>query len=100
MPAVSLDAVHAALATVDDPEIRRPITELDMVKAVDVDGGRVAVTIYLTVSGCPMKATLTRDVTAAVRAVPGVEDVIVDLDVMSDALPAGWPAPVAQLSGC
>ncbi len=43
MSAVSLDALHAALATVNDPEIRRPITELDMVKSVDVDGGRVAV---------------------------------------------------------
>ena len=84
MSAVSLDAVHAALATVNDPEIRKPITELDMVKSVDVDGGRVAVTIYLTVAGCPMKATLTRDVTAAVAAVPGVDAVDVVLDVMSD----------------
>jgi ATP-binding protein involved in chromosome partitioning len=84
MPVVSLDAVHSALANVNDPEIRKPITELDMVKSVDVDGGRVAVTIYLTVSGCPMKATLTRDVTNAVAAVPGVEEVTVDLDVMSD----------------
>lgn len=84
MSAVSLDAVHAALATVNDPEIRKPITELDMVKSVDVDGGRVAVTIYLTVAGCPMKATLTRDVTAAVAAVPGVDAVDVALDVMSD----------------
>ena len=84
MSAVSLDAVHAALATVNDPEIRKPITELDMVKSVDVDGGRVTVTIYLTVAGCPMKATLTRDVTAAVAAVPGVDAVDVVLDVMSD----------------
>jgi ATP-binding protein involved in chromosome partitioning len=84
MSAVSLDEVHAALATVNDPEIRKPITELDMVKSVDVDGARVAVTIYLTVSGCPMKATLTRDVTNAVAAVAGVEVVSVDLDVMSD----------------
>ncbi len=81
---VSQDALHAALSTVIDPEIRKPITELDMVKSVDVDGGRVAVGIFLTVAGCPMKATLTRDVTAAVAAVPGVEDVVVDLDVMSD----------------
>ncbi|MBI4939421.1 Mrp/NBP35 family ATP-binding protein [Kineosporia sp. A_224] len=84
MSAVSLDAVHAALATVNDPEIRKPITELDMVKSVDVDGARVAVTLFLTVAGCPMKATLTKDVTTAVSAVPGVEDVSVDLDVMSD----------------
>ncbi|WP_088316862.1 Mrp/NBP35 family ATP-binding protein [Kineosporia sp. R_H_3] len=84
MSAVSLDAVHAALATVNDPEIRKPITELDMVKSVDVDGARVAVTLFLTVAGCPMKATLTKDVTTAVTGVPGVEDVTVELDVMSD----------------
>jgi ATP-binding protein involved in chromosome partitioning len=83
--AVTLDAVNAALATVNDPEIRRPITELDMVKAVDVDGGQVRVEIYLTVPGCPMKETLTRDVRAAVTGVPGVAGVDVVLDVMSDA---------------
>jgi ATP-binding protein involved in chromosome partitioning len=76
--------VNAALATVNDPEIRRPITDLDMVKAVDVDGGQVRVEIYLTVPGCPMKETLTRDIRAAVTRVPGVEGVDVVLDVMSD----------------
>ncbi|MFZ5871458.1 MAG: Mrp/NBP35 family ATP-binding protein [Actinomycetota bacterium] len=85
MPAPSLDAVHAALARVNDPEIRRPITELDMVKSVDVaDDGSVDVTVYLTVSGCPMRDTITRDVTRAVGEVPGVTAVRVALDVMSD----------------
>jgi len=84
MSAPTLDAVRAALATVNDPEIRRPITELDMVKSVDLDGGRVAVGIYLTVAGCPMKDRLTRDVTAAVSGVAGVTRVDVDLDVMSE----------------
>jgi ATP-binding protein involved in chromosome partitioning len=83
--AVSVEAVHAALATVNDPEIRRPITELDMVKAVAADGGQVRVEVYLTVPGCPMKETLTRDVRAAVMKVPGVDGVEVVLDVMSDA---------------
>jgi ATP-binding protein involved in chromosome partitioning len=83
--AVSSQAVHAALATVNDPEIRRPITDLDMVKSIDVDGGRVRVEVYLTVPGCPMKETLTRDVRAAVEKVPGVGAVDVVLDVMSDA---------------
>jgi len=80
----TMDAVHAALATVNDPEIRRPITDLDMVHSVDVDGGRVAVTLLLTVAGCPMKDRLTKDVKAAVGAVDGVTDVAVTLDVMSD----------------
>ena len=62
------DAVRTALASVEDPEIRRPITELGMVKDVEVGprrhGPRCA--MYLTVAGCPMKDTLTTDVTAAV----------------------------------
>ena len=81
---VSMDAVRAALATVDDPEIRRPVTELGMVKDVTADGGIVRVDLYLTVAGCPMKDRLTTDVKAAVGAVPGVDAVSVVLDVMSD----------------
>ncbi|GLY14775.1 Mrp/NBP35 family ATP-binding protein [Kineosporia rhizophila] len=84
MTAPLLDAVHAALATVNDPEIRRPITELDMVESVDVDGGTVRVRILLTVAGCPMRDRLTQDTKAAVGAVTGVSEVVVDLGVMSD----------------
>jgi ATP-binding protein involved in chromosome partitioning len=84
MSAPLLDAIHAALATVNDPEIRKPITELDMVKSVDIDGPVVSVTIWLTVAGCPMKDRLTKDITAAVTSVAGVERVAVTLDVMSD----------------
>ena len=84
MPSVSLEAVRAALATVRDPEIRRPITDLDMVKSVEVDGGTVAVGVWLTVAACPMRDRLTSDVTTAVSAVDGVQQVLVDLDVMSD----------------
>lgn len=77
--------ISTALAGVLDPEIKRPITELGMVNAVDVgSGGRVRVEILLTVSGCPLKETLTRDVTAAARTVPGVTQVQVDLGTMSD----------------
>jgi len=84
MPAPTLDAVRAALATVQDPEIRRPVTEIGMVKDVVVDaGGRVDVALYLTVAGCPMKETLTRDVKTAVGRLPGVTGVSVELDVMS-----------------
>jgi ATP-binding protein involved in chromosome partitioning len=83
MPVPTPDAVRTALSGVNDPEIRRPITELDMVEAVDIDGGLVTVALLLTVSGCPMKETLTRDVKAAVGALDGVEDVVVNLGVMS-----------------
>ena len=79
-----LPQIHAALARVDDPEIKKPITELNMVSAVEVDAaGRARVEVLLTVSGCPMKDTLTREVTAAVSAVAGVSAVRVDLGVMS-----------------
>jgi ATP-binding protein involved in chromosome partitioning len=79
-----LDQVRAALGTVIDPEIKRPITDLGMVESVDVDGpGVVRVTVLLTVAGCPMKDTITRDVNAAVRAVPGITDVDLTLGVMS-----------------
>jgi ATP-binding protein involved in chromosome partitioning len=84
MPVPSIEQVQAALATVDDPEIHRPITDLGMVKSVDIGpGGDVAVAVYLTVAGCPMKDTITSRVTTAVQAVEGVTGVRVDLDVMS-----------------
>ncbi|MGB3764536.1 MAG: P-loop NTPase [Ornithinimicrobium sp.] len=85
MPAPSLDALHAALAKVNDPEIRKPITELGMVESVDAaETGEVSTTILLTVPGCPMKETITREVTAALTSVANVTAVAVRLGVMSD----------------
>ncbi|MCF8528214.1 MAG: Mrp/NBP35 family ATP-binding protein [Candidatus Nanopelagicales bacterium] len=85
MPKPSIDAINAALATVNDPEINRPITELGMVKSVDVErNGTAKIGIYLTVAGCPMRAAITERVTAAVLTVADVTDVRVELDVMSD----------------
>jgi ATP-binding protein involved in chromosome partitioning len=84
MSTPSLDQLNAALATVDDPEIKRPITELGMVDSVEVDsGGVVHVTVLLTVAGCPMKDTINRDVSAALTKVPGVTGVDLQLGVMS-----------------
>jgi ATP-binding protein involved in chromosome partitioning len=81
----SVEAIRTALSGVEDPEIHRPITELGMLKDVRVlDHGKVEVAIYLTVSGCPMKDTITRRVTDAVSAVSGVSAVSVELDVMND----------------
>src|SRR3954468_6867306 len=76
-------AVHAALATVDDPEIHRPITELGMVKSVVVVDGVADIGVFLTVAGYPMRETITKRVTEAVSRVPGVTSVRVELDVMS-----------------
>jgi ATP-binding protein involved in chromosome partitioning len=81
----SVEQVRAALATVQDPEIHRPITDLGMVKDVTVQpDGTVIVAIYLTVAGCPLRDKITQDTTAAVSALGGVRDVRVELDVMSD----------------
>ncbi len=80
-----LPLIRKALGGVNDPEIKRPITELGMVAAIDVaDSGHARVEVLLTVSGCPLKETLTRDVTAAAMSVNGVTGVRVDLGVMSD----------------
>jgi ATP-binding protein involved in chromosome partitioning len=78
-------AIRTALGKVIDPELRRPITELGMVKSVDVepDGG-VHVAIYLTIAGCPKKSEITERVTSAVADVPGTGTVKVSLDVMND----------------
>jgi ATP-binding protein involved in chromosome partitioning len=79
------EQVTQALAGVNDPEIHRPITELGMVKNVDVAAdGRVRVDVWLTVVGCPMRDTITRLVTEAVGKLDGVSRVLVELDVMSE----------------
>ena len=78
------EQLHAALSTVEDPEIHRPITEIGMLKSAVVDpDGTARIAIFLTVSGCPMKDTLTERVTKAVAPLPGVTSVQVELDVMS-----------------
>ena len=84
-PLPSVEDVRKALAGVQDPEIRRPITEIGMVKDVEVGSdGAVVVGVFLTVAGCPMRDKITKDVTEAVSALEGVTAVRVDLDVMSD----------------
>lgn len=78
-------SIRAALAKVIDPELRKPITELNMVKDISVaDGGAVHVEIYLTTDACPKKTEITERVTAAVTDVPGTGAVRVSLDVMDD----------------
>src|SRR4051812_8462351 len=85
-----LDQVQAALATVNDPEIKRPITDLGMVDSVDIDeAGLVRLTVLPTVAGCPLKDTINRDVTAAVSAVAGVTGVDLQLGVMTAEQRAG-----------
>ncbi|MGO4255489.1 Mrp/NBP35 family ATP-binding protein [Marmoricola sp. RAF53] len=85
-----LEQIQAALATVQDPEIKRPITELGMVESVEIDDtGKVDVKVLLTVAGCPLKDTITRDVNAAVGQVAGVTAVDLELGVMTAEQRAG-----------
>ncbi|WP_072805492.1 Mrp/NBP35 family ATP-binding protein [Rhodococcoides yunnanense] len=77
--------VRSALSKVIDPEIRKPITDLGMVKGVTIgDGGAVDIGIYLTTAGCPMKTEIEGRVTKAVADVAGVGTITVELDVMND----------------
>ena len=76
-------AVRAALDSVQDPEIHRPITELGMVRSVDVADGVATVGIDLTTPGCPLKDTLTREVTGAAMTVDGVDEVRVVMGAMN-----------------
>lgn len=75
--------LYEALATVMDPELRRPITELGMVDHAHMDGTTADVGILLTISGCPMKGSIEADVSRAVGAVAGVENVRVNVGVMT-----------------
>ncbi|UVJ38413.1 Mrp/NBP35 family ATP-binding protein [Arthrobacter sp. CJ23] len=84
MSTPSSEALNAALETVIDPELRRPITELGMVDSVAASAdGMVRLAVLLTIAGCPLRDTITADATAALSKVPGVSGVEVELKVMS-----------------
>ena len=100
MPTIEL--IRDALATVIDPEIRRPITEIGMVRSVDIDGETAIIGIDLTTQGCPMRERITTDVEAAAMQVDGVAEVRIELGVMSEEqrhslrskLRGGKPEPI------
>lgn len=81
---ISEAAVRNALARVDDPEIGKPITDLDMVESVRIDGRDVAVGIYLTIAGCPMRDTIESNVRAVLEELDGVGEVSVTMHTMSE----------------
>ncbi|GAA1730362.1 Mrp/NBP35 family ATP-binding protein [Microcella frigidaquae] len=88
--------VRAALERVIDPEIRRPVTELDMVPSIRVDGDAVQIDLRLTIVGCPAATAIERDVRAAAESVDGVGPVTVDVGVMDAAT---RDALIARLRG-
>jgi ATP-binding protein involved in chromosome partitioning len=77
------EQITEALGKVIDPELKRPVTELDMVREVRVEGGNVAVTIALTVAGCPLRSSFEGQVSEHLLPLPGVESVSLEFDVMS-----------------
>jgi ATP-binding protein involved in chromosome partitioning len=80
---VTREDVLRALERVIDPELRKPVTELGMVRDVEIHGGDVAVTIALTVAGCPLRDSFQTQVAEHVAPLPGVANVSLAFDVMS-----------------
>ena len=80
----TIDLINAALATVSDPELHRPLPDLGMVDSVSVNGATAELKILLTISGCPMQDRLRSDITAAVVQVEGISDVNIVFGVMSE----------------
>ena len=80
----TLELVNAALATVQDPELHRALPELGMVKSVTINGDVAELEILLTISGCPMRDRLTRDIEAAVTAVDGITRTEITFGVMDE----------------
>ncbi|WP_449407883.1 Mrp/NBP35 family ATP-binding protein [Microbacterium maritypicum] len=77
------DAVRSAVSAVSDPELRRPIGDLDMVRNISVDDGVAHVAIVLTIVGCPAAQRIESDVRAAAASVSGVDEVAVEVGVMT-----------------
>src|SRR5580765_5113165 len=80
---VARDDIMTALSRVIDPEIRKPVTELDMVREIAIDGGDVTVTIALTVVGCPLRSSFQEQVAREVGGLEGVSSVRLEFDVMT-----------------
>ncbi len=84
MPVTEPQVVDA-LSPVQDPELRRSIVDLGMVREIHVDGPRVTVQVALTVPGCPMKAEIQESVASAVTALEGVDATAVEFTVMTES---------------
>lgn len=72
---ITPEAVLAALGTVNDPDLHRDLVTLGMIENVTVEGGRVAFTLVLTTSACPLKSEIEADCRKAVMAIPGVTEI-------------------------
>ncbi len=84
MSRINKDKVMNVLSRINDPELRKPLTELDMIKYVEINENNVKVGVSLTIAGCPLKKKITEDITTKVGELDGVGKVEVDLGVMTD----------------
>ena len=98
-PMPSRDEILKALEAVIDPELRRSIVELEMVRSIDAADGLVRVTVSLTTPGCPIRSHFETAVRTAVGALPGVERVEVGFDVLSDQEKAGLQKKLGRPGG-
>jgi len=78
------NSIRKVLSHIEDPELKKSLTELGMVRSVSIDGGGVIITIALTIPGCPMKDKMRDDIVTAVKEVQGVDSVDVKFEVMTD----------------
>jgi ATP-binding protein involved in chromosome partitioning len=92
----SREEILKALEQVIDPELKRNVVELDIVRDVSIDGGDVTVGIALTVAGCPLRSSFEEQVAKALAPVDGVERVSLEFDVMT---PEERSALTARLRG-
>ena len=95
-PELTREQVLEALRDVEDPELRRSIVDLDMVRDVRVEDGHVRVEAMLTIGGCPLREVIVQSIRDRVARLPGVRSVDVTLGVMS---PEQRQALVAKLRG-
>ncbi|WP_394280889.1 P-loop NTPase, partial [Corynebacterium sp.] len=84
MTTLTESAVRSALSRVEDPEIGKPITELDMVDSIQIDGNNVSVEVLLTIAACPMRNTIETNTRAALEDIEGVGEVTVTMGSMTD----------------
>lgn len=80
----TIEQIEQALTQVVDPELDRNIVEVGMVRDIHIDGGDVAITLALTIMGCPLREYLKEATKTAAAAVPGVESVTVEVTEMTD----------------
>src|ERR671932_1457142 len=92
--------IREALKAVIDPELRHNIVDLGMVRSVETPAeGRVDVVVSLTTPGCPIRSHFQKGVSDAVMALPGVREVHVGFDVLTDQEKSGLQQRLGRKDG-